>query len=790
MYWSAGILHSLTCTVLPFSYPRPLVLSQTCRYYTEPSKGVPTIAGGKDRYETKQYSPSLIALAAGAGLSAMRAIERAKSFTDIAALNTQLHSLGSCGFSMDDKGRVDNGTASPCATDGQCAAVVPGETCKFVNTFIGPLFYADGSTKDKLLGTNTRNAMTLAQIHNNSLTAIGPRASRACNLNGPGTCDVLSFMGNICTCKREYPTFWAWSPKVMDAPQVTWARMPNTVITRSANSTSGGDGDDADVAVSSANGGASAFNNTRLSDSEHNRQLAGEWVVSSTSKVGCGVKVVTVFQPKYIIGGDPGAISTDADEGGCPTAATAATATTATTATTNPGAPAADTKADAEEEASKKWYDNRYNSSKVAVAGTNSMVLPLGPQFRVTARASIVEGTCLASKGVYFQAHLIHSDQDNVNKYGQGVDVEKYFFYKLKDTAKSSLGVNVPVQWKNIKGVLDVSAAATATVATAAATANATGTKKKTMVVTAQFDIAFETSKQLSKSATAYSTMIPTQSGEYDLRVVVTCGPEPVSNLISLGQSASSGDNLLCGRGTGKGRGCIRFSVGCPPGSVRLPGENTGACTMCTQGTYYKRVSYNNRIFRTCENCRKDEQSSPDLLSCICKVGSYRDPHDDTCKVCHVGLNCSTPGSTLANVWVMPGYWRDNNNVNGTFNERSINESSPHKCPCNESCTGGPPGTYCAAGEYGMMCSECKKGYHRYRSRSPCQKVRTGVRGGEAGVGVYHGTTIYDSYPIHILFTSSVPTCVHCNGEWPVLLIPHSVIQWLTRLIFTLYSST
>ena len=506
----------------------------------------------------------------------MRAIERAKSFANITALNTQLHNLGSCGFSMDSMGRVDNGTTSSCAMDSQCTIAVPGESCKFLDTFIGPLFYADGSTKDKLLGTNTRNALTLAQIQNNTLHAIGPRASRACNLAGPGTCGVMSFMGNTCPCKREYPTFWAWSPQVMGAPQalvqVSWARM--------------------------------GTNHTAADQSSER-----EWTFSSSTS-NCSAQVVTVFQPEYEYTYDTAvAKSGEYDNSGC--------------SATEPGAMKNDTMTEAE--------------SKTRRHAT--VPLPPGPRFRVTARATVVDGACLASKGYYFQAHLIHSGRDNGIKYGRGVDVEDSFLYFLKDASKSSLGVDVPTQWKNAKGIPDSS------------NANTTKTKTRTIVMSADFDVSFKMTKQL-KSGTAYTTMMPTKSGEYDLRVVVTCGPEPAKNLISLGQAVSSGEELLCQKSV-VDQGCITFSVvqGCKASEYHTKGMPLPA---------------------------DDPPLQPN--------GSMGAPAKDwTCESCREGTLCT--GGTAVTTSVLPGWFvtRRSSNLTGAEKRPKL-----WRCPGGKlSCPGG-----------------------------------------------------------------------------------------------------
>ena len=92
-----------------------------------------------------------------------------------------------------------------------------------------------------------------------------------------------------------------------------------------------------------------------------------------------------------------------------------------------------------------------------------------------------------------------------------------------------------------------------------------------------------------------------------------------------------------------------------------------------------------------------------------------------TCEQCVAGVDCDTPGSTLATLNLKPGYWRF-----------SASASDVYRCPGHEeSCLGGTdPSHYCAPWLGGIYCTQCNttdsSRHYDQGSREclPCEEVR------------------------------------------------------------------
>ena len=153
----------------------------------------------------------------------------------------------------------------------------------------------------------------------------------------------------------------------------------------------------------------------------------------------------------------------------------------------------------------------------------------------------------------------------------------------------------------------------------------------------------------------------------------------------------------------------------CAPGFTRVSdGNGVYQCSECPSG-YYKTAQGNDE----CSVCpgdiaksvgTRDHSTGNSLVSaCVCRPGYYAEP--DTagatlqCVKCPLGTACDSWGYELAEVGVLPGYWR-------------ADASSPYVMHCStpEHCNGAAnmsSDAMCRPGTYGHQCHGCESGYGR-----------------------------------------------------------------------------
>ena len=99
---------------------------------------------------------------------------------------------------------------------------------------------------------------------------------------------------------------------------------------------------------------------------------------------------------------------------------------------------------------------------------------------------------------------------------------------------------------------------------------------------------------------------------------------------------------------------------------------------------------------------------------CVCQVGYYM--HEDVCTPCPTGTKCTAVGVTVANLPLLPNWWR------------LPNSTRLERCFAISNCTGGGDAQQlCGAGYEGAFCGVCSTNshgtsYHRSVGRcEPCE---------------------------------------------------------------------
>lgn len=153
----------------------------------------------------------------------------------------------------------------------------------------------------------------------------------------------------------------------------------------------------------------------------------------------------------------------------------------------------------------------------------------------------------------------------------------------------------------------------------------------------------------------------------------------------------------------------------CAPGFTRVSdGSGVYQCTECPSG-YYKTAQGNH----ACSVCpgdiaqsvgTRDHSTGNYLVSaCVCRPGYYAEPETSgatlRCVECPLGTACGTWGYQLAEVGVLPGFWR-------------ADATSPYviRCSTPEHCNGAAnmsSDAMCRPGTYGHQCYGCEAGYGR-----------------------------------------------------------------------------
>ena len=148
----------------------------------------------------------------------------------------------------------------------------------------------------------------------------------------------------------------------------------------------------------------------------------------------------------------------------------------------------------------------------------------------------------------------------------------------------------------------------------------------------------------------------------------------------------------------------------CPEGATTSGAGATSVseCT-CQQGRYFT-VALDGTA--TCPICPEGATTSgagaTSVSECTCQPTLFLD-EAGSCSQCAAleqpgmgGTNCAQPGSTLDDLEVQPGFWRQN-----------ISSRLVRKCTLNpDACIGGNITSQCAPGHRGPLCDLCEDNYH------------------------------------------------------------------------------
>jgi len=138
----------------------------------------------------------------------------------------------------------------------------------------------------------------------------------------------------------------------------------------------------------------------------------------------------------------------------------------------------------------------------------------------------------------------------------------------------------------------------------------------------------------------------------------------------------------------------------CPEGTYS--GEAASKCLSCIEGTFAPQSGA-----ASCLPCQSNAISS-NRTKCLCNAGYLAVPGDtvvEQCVACPGGADCTEPGTSVANVLPLPGFWPALNAQNRKF----------VKC-INSACLGTSASTLgqlCSEGYTGNLCTECAPGFGR-----------------------------------------------------------------------------